>query len=147
MMADGQHEEARECFQKSLDIFGEYFEGWDIAITLAYLADATLLSGDKSEAQKNYIEALHTANRIHSIPLTLMALAGLAQLESRSHPELAVDWLNLIIAHPAAMQETRDRACRILSKMKKSSGAGPVRGLRESLSDQSLEDLVGSILK
>jgi predicted ATPase/transcriptional regulator with XRE-family HTH domain/Tfp pilus assembly protein PilF len=146
-LADGKYKEAQECFRKSLDIFGEYFEGWDIAITLAYLADATLRSGDNTEAKKNYLEALHIANRIHSIPLTLMALAGLAQLEARLHPNLAAGWLTIILNHPAASSDTKDRASQILSDVEKRFGVEPIRALREQISYRSLEELVGTILK
>lgn len=146
-MADGQYEEAQECFRKSLEVFGEYFEGWDIAITLAYLADATLLSGDNTEARKNYLDALHIANRIHSIPLMLMALTGLAQLEFRLHPDLAAGWLTLILNHPAASSDTKDRARQTLSEVEKSSDAEPIRVLREQILYRSLEELVGTILK
>lgn len=40
----------------------------------------------------------------------LMNLAGLAQIESRVMPGLAAGWLTLILNHPAATQETRQRA-------------------------------------
>jgi tetratricopeptide (TPR) repeat protein len=58
LLADGRHDDARDCFQKSLEIFGEYFEGWDIAITLAYLADATLSAGDEAEAKALYLDSM-----------------------------------------------------------------------------------------
>jgi integrase len=93
LLADGQHDDARDCFQKSLEIFGEYFEGWDIAITLAYLADATLFAGDEAEAKALYLDSMRHARRIDSAPLMLMALAGLAQLEMRFNPDLATGWL------------------------------------------------------
>ena len=146
-MASGEYEEAQECFQKSLEIFGEYFEGWDIAITLAYHADATLLSGDETEAKKNYLEALRIAHQIHSIPLTLMALAGLAQLESRLHPDIATGWLTLILSHPAAIQETKDRARQLLSDLEKRPDIKQIGALRDQMLTQSLEELVGTILK
>jgi predicted ATPase len=147
MLADGQYDEARECFHKSLEVFGEYFEGWDISITLAYLADATLLSGDEAEAKTLYLDSLAHARRIDSAPLMLMALAGLAQLESRLHPELIIDWLMLIKEHPAAKQDVKDRACQLLSEVKKHPGTEQIGAPQEQMSTQSLEGLVGTILK
>lgn len=143
MLADGQYDEARDCFQKSLEIFGEYFEGWDIAITLSYLADATLLAGDTAEAKEIYLDSLRHARRINSAPLMLMNLAGLAELElrlspdvsTRLDPSLAAGWLTLILSHPAATQETRQRAEALLAKCKQRV---PVNAL-------SLEDAVALV--
>jgi tetratricopeptide (TPR) repeat protein len=117
MLADGQYDEARECFHKSLEVFGEYFEGWDIAITLAYLADATLLAGGEAEAREIYLDSLRHARRIDSAPLMLMALAGLAQLQSRITPDLAAGWLTLILSHPAATSDTKDRAAQLYKEL------------------------------
>ncbi len=117
-MASGQYAEARACFQKSLEVFGEYFEGWDIAISLAYLADATLYAGDAAEAKTLYLDSLRLARRIQSDPLTLMALTGLAQLESHLHPDRAAGWLSLILSHPSATSETKDRAARLFDGLR-----------------------------
>lgn len=147
MLADGQYDEARDCFQKSLDVFGEYFEGWDISITLAYLANATLLAGDEGEAKEIYLDSLRHARRINSTPLMLMNLAGLAQLEAHVNPERARGWLRLVVGHPAATRETKDRACQILSKVEKRPGIEQNGVFREQKSSQSLEELVEIILK
>jgi tetratricopeptide (TPR) repeat protein len=147
MLADGQYDDARDCFQKSLEIFGEYFEGWDISITLAYLADATLLAGGEAEAKAIYLDSLRHARRIDSAPLMLMNLTGLAQLESRLDPDLAAGWLTLILSHPAAIQETKDRAHRILSDVEKRRVIEQSRKTREQISTQTLDELVGMILK
>jgi len=147
MLADGQSNEARDCFQKSLEVFGEYFEGWDISITLAYLADATLLAGDEAEAKEIYLDSLQHARRINSAPLMLMNLTGLAQLESRIDLDRARGWLTLVADHPAATRETKDRACQILLAFEKHPGVEQNGTFREQRSSQSLEELVGTILK
>lgn len=135
-LASGEYEEAQECFQKSHEIFGEYFEGWDIAITLSYLADATLLAGDEVEAKEMYLDSLRHARQINSPPLMLMNLAGLAELELRLSPDLAAGWLTLILSHPAAIQETKRRAEKLLNKQKQ----------RVPETALSLEEVVGEIL-
>lgn len=137
MLADGQYDDARDCFHKSLEVFGEYFEGWDIAINLAYLADATLLSGDETAARTIYLDSLRHARRINSAPLMLLNLAGLAQLESRLSPDVAAGWLTLILNHPAATQETRQRAEELRAKQKQRVPANAL----------SLEEVVDAILK
>ncbi|RJP54296.1 MAG: tetratricopeptide repeat protein [Anaerolineaceae bacterium] len=147
MLADGQYDDARDCFQKSLEVFGEYFEGWDISITLAYLANATLLSGDGVEAKAIYLDSMRHARQINSAPLMLMNLAGLAQLESRLSPDLAAGWLTLVLSHPAATRETKDRARQLLSEVEKRSGVEQIGVSRKKMSIQTLEELVETILE
>jgi tetratricopeptide (TPR) repeat protein len=50
-MAAGELAQAQACFRKSLEIFGDYTIGWDIARSTTYLADAARLSGDYDEAR------------------------------------------------------------------------------------------------
>jgi len=147
MMADGQYTGAQDCFQKSLEIFGDYFEGWDIAISLSYLAEATALSGNETDARTIYCDALRHAHRIQSDPLMLITLTGLAQLESRISPDLVAGWFTLILSHPAAPQDTKDRARQILSDVERHSGIEQIETPQKHMSTQSLEELVEMILK
>jgi tetratricopeptide (TPR) repeat protein len=80
-LTEGKFIEAESHLEKSLEIFGEYFKGWDIATTLIYLGEARLLSGDQSEAKKYLLEALRIARDIHSRPLLLEAVTALSSLE------------------------------------------------------------------
>ena len=146
MMADGQYTEARNCLQKSLEIFGDYFEGWDIALSLAYLADATALSGNEIEAKTIYCDALRHAHRIQSAPLMLITLTGLAQLESRLSPDRAAGWLTLILNHPAAPQDIKDRARQIKEEVESHLGDEQMQALKKVLSTQVLGDVVNSLI-
>ncbi len=69
----------------------------------------------------------------------LMNLVGLAQLESRLSPNRAAGWLNLILSHPSATQETRQRAEELCAKQQQHIQAGTPY--------QSLEEVVDAILK
>ncbi|QLQ04655.1 MAG: hypothetical protein HZY76_00135 [Anaerolineae bacterium] len=83
---------------RRLETFGDYFTGWDIAQTRIYLGEAYLQLGEEPAAQNILLDALRLAREIHSAPLMLQALAGLAALE-RPAP-LAAGWLSLILSHP-----------------------------------------------
>jgi tetratricopeptide (TPR) repeat protein len=146
-LAEGQYVEAQSHFHKSLEIFGEYFRGWDIATTLIYLGEARLMAGDLTEAKKYLLDALRIARDIHSSPLMLEAVTALSSLEKCLHPERVADWLALVISHPAATQETGERARRILSEMGMYSDDEQAQQLQEKPLDQSLEELASAILK
>jgi predicted ATPase/Tfp pilus assembly protein PilF len=114
MLADGQHDDARGCFQKSLEIFGDAFKGWDIAQTLIYLGETYLHSGDEAQAKTILLDSLRLARDIHSEPLILQSLAGLAALELRLNPTPAAGWLTLILSHPSALHSTKEHARELM---------------------------------
>lgn len=124
-LAAGQCDEARAHLEKSLEIFGDTFKGWDIAQTLIYLGETYIRSGNDAQAKTTLLDALRLARDIHSEPLILQSLAGLAQLESRLSPDLAAGWLTLILSHPAALHSTKKRAQKLLSSMPTQGESNP----------------------
>ena len=117
-LAAGQCGEAKRHLEKSLETFGEYFKGWDIAQTLIYLGETYLHLGDDARAKTTLLDSLRLARDIHSEPLILESLAGLAELELRLNPGLAAGWLTLILNHPAAVYATKQQAKQLLAKQK-----------------------------
>jgi predicted ATPase/transcriptional regulator with XRE-family HTH domain len=115
--AQGKLEEAQSFLHKSLETFGDYIIGWDISQTLIVLGETIALTGDHPKARELLLTALRLARDIHSAPLMLEALAGLASLEMRLNPEPIIDWLMLIKEHPAAKQDVKDRACRLYKEL------------------------------
>ena len=146
-LAEGEHIEAQFHLQKSLEIFGEYFKGWDIATTLIYLGQAEALSGNRSEAKKHLLDALRLAHDIRSRPLMLEAVTALSFLEKCLNSERVAGWLALVISHPAATEDTRERACLIISELRMHSGDARIQQLQEKPLDQFLEELAREILK
>jgi len=112
-MAVGQYAEAQSHFRKSLEVFGEYFIGWDIARTLIYLGETYILSGDPSEAKTILLDALLLARDTHSPPLMLEAITGLASLEMHHHPDRTAEWLTSVMNHPATTYYVKERASRL----------------------------------
>ncbi|MDL1895584.1 XRE family transcriptional regulator [Anaerolineae bacterium CFX7] len=121
-LARGDCAEAIRQLEASLEIFGEYFKGWDIAQTLIYLGETYLHLGDDVRAKTILRDSLRLARDIHSAPLALQALAGLAALALRAAPTVsprgaanpAFEWLQLIRSHPQAIHTTRARAEKLL---------------------------------
>lgn len=101
----------------------------------------------ESKAKAIYLDSMRHARQINSAPLMLMNLAGLAQLESRLSPDLAAGWLTLVLSHPAATRETKDRARQLLSEVEKRSGVEQIGVSRKKMSIQTLEELVETILE
>jgi len=147
-LAEGQYTEAQLHLRKSLEIFGEYIEGWDIARSLTYLGEALMLAGDFDKAQTTYRDALRLAIQANAIPITLDSLLGMAQLYGHiGKPEHALELSYYVLNHAASVQETKDRARQLISDMEKRSSIEQIGTPREQMSTQSLEELVGKILK
>ena len=75
-LAEGQLTQAKTNLLKSLEIFGEFSVGWDIARSLAYLGDVAMLEGNFGEARKTYQDALVSALEANATPIALDALLG-----------------------------------------------------------------------
>lgn len=145
-MAKGQYIEAQEYFQKSLEIFGEYFIGWDIARTLIFLGETHVRLGDESKAKTTLLDALRRAHDVHSAPLMLDALTALASLDIRLDPERVAGWLTVVTKHPAAIHETKVRACQLLNEMEGQLVADRTRSIGENEANQMLESTVGALV-
>jgi predicted ATPase len=116
-LAAGQSAEARGCLQKSLETFGDYFKGWDIAKTLIYLGEAHAMAGERPEARTTLLEALRLAHDIHSSPLTLDALLGLADLDAQAGDvEKAWQLADCVARHAASTAKARARAARLCAE-------------------------------
>lgn len=143
-LAAGRCVEALSHFQKSLETFGEYFKGWDIARSLIYIAQAHVMLAEHREARSILVDALRLARDVHSTPLMLEALTELGSLEMRRETGRAPDWLRLVIHHPAATHETKDRAAQLLQSIDASAGQKPTQGLEAP--NQALESIIDSII-
>ena len=126
--------------EKSLEIFGEYFQGWDIALSLTYLGNAVRLSGNLDEARKIYLRALQTALDAHSTPIALETLLGLAHLYAQTdEPERTFELSFYILGHPSSIQETKDQAGKMASEMEKMLTNHQVQAIKEGIPNLSLE--------
>ncbi len=145
-LVTGQCSEAQEYLQESLEAFGEYFKGWDIARTLMILGKAQILSGDQTRARKTLLDALRLSKEVHSRPLMLEAVLGLAALGAHMDPEQTASWLMLVSAHSAATQETKDRARQQLKVLEKQIDAQQMQEIREKGSQRTLESIVDMLV-
>jgi predicted ATPase/DNA-binding XRE family transcriptional regulator len=145
--AQGNLEEAQSFLHKSLNTFGDYIIGWDISQTLIVLGETIALTGDCLKAENLLLTALRLARDIHSTPLILESLTGLASLEMRLDPERATGWLMLIKDHPAAKQDVKDRACQLTREAEVLLSVEQMQRIREEGSKRSLETIAAELVR
>jgi hypothetical protein len=113
-LAHGDADKAQALLRKSLDIFGNYIVGWDIARSLTYLGDAASMVDELAEAHISYVNALHLAIGAKSIPVALDVVMGLARLQLRSGKTgRAFEPADFVSNHPAGTQATRTDASQL----------------------------------
>ncbi|HEX5807319.1 MAG TPA: tetratricopeptide repeat protein [Anaerolineales bacterium] len=146
-MEQGKLDEAKTLLQTSIETFGDYVIGWDIAKSSIYLAEAIRLAGDAAQAQRVYVEALGLAQQAQSVPLRLEALAGVAQLflEMGNH-ERAFEISSFVLGQPSGTFETHDRAARVEHLARTCLDAGQVRAMSEKLRGQTLESITDTLI-
>ena len=142
-LAESQYIEAQAHFRKSLEVFGEYTEGWDIALSLFYLGEAAMMEGNLTEAGKKYLKALRISFDAQSIPIALDSLLGLAHLQSQSgNAESALELSYHVLNHPSITQEMKDRAIEVSNEARKSLTDTKVHAIEEEALNRTLEEIV-----
>jgi tetratricopeptide (TPR) repeat protein len=117
-MGQGKLTDAQLLLRKSLETFGDYIVGWDIAQSYCFLGEAAFLSGDPVESREIFMEALRLAEGAKSVPLMLSALASLAWFDTRTGAhERALEVASLLTTHYASTQETKDPGWQILAEL------------------------------
>jgi tetratricopeptide (TPR) repeat protein len=144
---EGQFAEAKNEFQKSLEIFSDYTEGWDIARTLTYLGDVTQHMGDLKEARTFYLNALPLAIQVQAIPIVLDALVGLAQLAVQTENFVeAYELSSFVLHHLASTEESKDRARMLLHRVESCLTTEQMEMLQAKVNTHSLESMVDQLL-
>jgi predicted ATPase/DNA-binding XRE family transcriptional regulator len=146
-LAEGQPGPAREHLLKSLEIFGEFAVGWDIARSLTYLGDAALLAGDDPQAREMYRDGLQASIDAQAFPIALDALAGLGELDARSgKPESALLFCRVIQNHPSSEDETKRRAGQLEADLCGQLDPGQIQSIAGMAKQKSLEAIAREAL-
>jgi predicted ATPase/DNA-binding SARP family transcriptional activator len=110
--------EARRCYQASLALFKEIGNQNGAATSLAKLGYNALALDELGAARAYFDDALRIAWGAQAIPRTLEAIAGVAETLAAEEPAQARELACFVHYHPAATQESRDRATSLLARIK-----------------------------
>ncbi len=139
-LAEGNAEKAQAYIRKSLELFEGIITGWDVAQSLVFLAEATAAAGDVVEARSLLQEALQLSLEFHATPMVLDSLAGLAYLQMAAGEAESVFGLSLVILdHPAAIHETKERIRAIAAEAEHCLTASQIIRARELAANMTVE--------
>jgi len=117
-LALGDHAETKGLFAETLSIAREGRHAGYYADALTGLGRAALGLGEVQQARERFRQGLEAAMKAARLPTAVRALVGLAHLWSQeAELEGAVEWLALVLHHPATCQIERDRAQHLLSEL------------------------------
>lgn len=145
--AQGQLDESQSYLHKSLNTFGDYIIGWDISQTLIFLGETIALTGNQIKARELLVTALRLARDIHTNLLILDTITDLASLDMHSTPEQAAVRLVVVMGHPAATSDMKERSCRLLQELEGQLGADRMQKIREEGARQSLETIAAELVR
>ncbi len=111
--------EAKHLLQQSLRVFEETGDRRFIALARTHLGHTAYAQGEYSEARQHFYSALQVSLEARTRAVALAALVGIAALfQEAGKPDRTVELLSLVLHHPAAEQETKDRAQIFLENLK-----------------------------
>ncbi len=145
--ADGNHVEARRLYRESLALFREIGHLAGAAMALSRLGDTLLALGDTKEAAQHFQQALATAQQAQALPQALAALAGIATVHIESDPGLADTLARLVEQHPAATQETRERAAQLRRQEQTPSAEAAPQPAETAELPEDLDELIAVLIR
>lgn len=143
--AQGDPAEARRLYEESLALFNEIGNRAGAAMVLNHLGHHALARQDVAAAQRSFHAALQTAWQTQALPHALAALVGMAIIRARDAPEQALELAILVEQHPAATQESKDRAAALRRQIM--PGASPAATQRQDAASRSLDEVVARIVR
>src|SRR5262249_22852557 len=111
--ARGDHQQALDLLCKSVELFREIDDGWQLALALNHLGHVQFALGRPDQARRCFQEALDLALAYQIQPAALEALEALAEITAAAGAvERALEVLAFVADHPASSAEVFERARR-----------------------------------
>ncbi|MBI5830629.1 MAG: tetratricopeptide repeat protein [Chloroflexi bacterium] len=143
-----EYAEARPLLQESLALCRELGHRHVAVYALTNLGGVIGALGEYGEAWQSARQALQIAREIGSSEAMLFALLGAAILLARQgNGERAAEAAALVIHHPAANRETKDRAEKLLVELEAQLPAPVMAAAQERGRARQLEEVVAEILR
>jgi tetratricopeptide (TPR) repeat protein len=141
----GNYKKAVEYFEESLTISRAMNDRRGSATSLLELGNVVKALGDEEKARQYYREALSYAWEIEATPIVLEVLTGMAGVNP--DPERALQWLTLVLNHPATYDATRKIATSTVETVGPRLPSDQVESLMKNSEGQELDVIVTEILQ
>jgi predicted ATPase/transcriptional regulator with XRE-family HTH domain len=145
--AQGEHIQAVNMFQKSLETFTELGGSWWVARVLADKSRSVFELGNVDEARRIWRDSLRIATENHGTPVALEALAGFASLHAeQGNMEYALELLLVVLNHSASFKETKNRASDLRSDLEAQLSPTQIEAIQARAGEKNFEAVVADLL-
>jgi predicted ATPase/transcriptional regulator with XRE-family HTH domain len=146
-LGQGNPVEAKALLQMGIPLFADLGMLGDVAYFMNYLGDAAFMLGEIEEAENHWLDAIRIAHENQAWPTALAILVRLAQLYAgRGHLIPAFEWATLVSGHPAAWQDSRDRARKLREELMPKVASHQAEITDRPFGQKSLELVIQEIL-
>lgn len=135
-----EYRSALQYFEESLVLAETIGNRAAIPVLMRNLALVFEQLGNFETTQDYLMRAIQQANEIQAIPVSLVALADMARIESDA--EQAVQWASFILDNDAARKEANNIATGVIEKWSKKLDKDTLEKYKESAADLTLETLL-----
>lgn len=148
MELTGSYPRAWELYSQGLEVATALGDLWFSALGFTCLIGLARFIHNLARAEHAWQEALRLANETGVTFITLEALVGLASLQARQgETESALEWLLLVMSHPACLQETRQRAAPLCRDLETQLAGQQMEAARDRVQAKTLEAVVDEALE
>jgi predicted negative regulator of RcsB-dependent stress response len=138
---------ARQYFSQSLELARNTRHEWAMVYALTGLGRSELGLKNIAAVGQYFREALQLAFKIMDPGITMVALAGYAELlRQEGKPESAIQVASLVSGHYAAWRETRDAASALLTALKKSVNTARFKQAQKKGQARDLQETVAALI-
>jgi tetratricopeptide (TPR) repeat protein len=142
----GDTQEAYRLLERTIHLYEEIGDAWSQSRTLNQLGQYALGEGDVTRARQCFSDAFSIALQARALANAIDALVSLAALAAGSNEHSkALHLLYPILQHPAASQDARARAQRLLAEQASSLQPPRLQAIEASARGRSLEDLLATL--
>lgn len=144
----GQFEEAKKAYQQALVICERTGYKWGIANSLNSLGTVECENGEYDMAAEHFLAALEIAMSSRATPVALSVLTGMADLLAKvGDKQVALEYLSLVMNHPATPAQTHYTAERTLAALEDEFDPETFKRLLEEGKEKNFRATVTAILE
>ena len=148
VQAQGKHIQAVNLFRKGPDTLTELGARQHVARVLAEMGGSIFALGNDPEAGRVWRESLRIATETRGTFVALEAMVGLARLQAkRGDIEQALEWLLIVLNHPASVQETKNHAEQLRIESEAQLTRPQVEAAEARVQVRTFEAAVDEVLK
>jgi diguanylate cyclase (GGDEF)-like protein len=144
----GEYERAKGYFQRTVKIYNQLNSRIGIAYTNYYLGMVAAAQDEWATARNYFLDALEVALTSQTLPFSFVILVEYVPLLIQEDKvDMTLDILASIFCHPSCMEETREKARRMLPSLENKISTDGLASTQQRDSVKAPDELIVEILR